>query len=174
LALKNKNEQNTKINSILNFDLPKQYRQNAGELTMFQPNTKFLVVDDFTTMRKIVKKVLDELGYKNVVEAVDGKNALDILKEHQASGQPIEFVISDWNMPNMQGIDLLRACRQDPELKTLPFMLVTAESEQTQIIDAAKAGVSEYVIKPFNGATLKTKIERVYQKVTANTEKKAS
>ena len=73
---------------------------------MFNPNTKFLVVDDFATMRKIVKKVLDELGYKNVVEAVDGKNALDILKEHQANNAPFEFVISDWNMPNMQGIDL--------------------------------------------------------------------
>ncbi len=141
---------------------------------MFHPNTKFLVVDDFATMRKIVKKVLDELGYKNVVEAVDGKNALDILKEHQSNNSPFEFVISDWNMPNMQGIDLLKACRLDPVLKTLPFMLVTAESEQSQIIEAAKAGVSEYVIKPFNGATLKTKIERVYQKVTANSEKKAS
>jgi len=142
---------------------------------MFSPNTKFLVVDDFATMRKIVKKVLDELGYKNVVEAVDGKNALDILNEHQSKNQPFEFVISDWNMPNMQGIDLLKACRQDANFKNIPFMLVTAESEQTQIIDAAKAGVSEYVIKPFNGATLKTKIERVYQKVSAvSSEKKAS
>jgi two-component system, chemotaxis family, chemotaxis protein CheY len=141
---------------------------------MFNPNTKFLVVDDFATMRKIVKKVLDELGYKNVVEAVDGKNALDILNEHKANNMPFEFVISDWNMPNMQGIDLLKACRADASLKSLPFMLVTAESEQSQIIDAAKAGVSEYVIKPFNGATLKAKIERVYQKVTAAAEKKAA
>lgn len=141
---------------------------------MFHPNTKFLVVDDFATMRKIVKKVLDELGYKNVVEAVDGKNALDILKEHSTAGSPFEFVISDWNMPNMQGIDLLKACRSDEAYKKLPFMLVTAESEQTQIIDAAKAGVSEYVIKPFNGATLKAKIERVYNKVLAASEKKAA
>ncbi len=158
----------------MKLDRPKQNQHNAGDPTMFHQNTKFLVVDDFATMRKIVKKVLDELGYKNVVEAVDGKNALDILKEHQSKNTPFEFVISDWNMPNMQGIDLLKACRLDPTLKTLPFMLVTAESEQTQIIEAAKAGVSEYVIKPFNGATLKTKIERVYQKVTANSEKKAS
>ncbi len=140
---------------------------------MFSQNTKFLVVDDFATMRKIIKKVLDELGYKNVVEAVDGKNAFDVLKEHQATQQPIEFVISDWNMPNMLGIDLLKACRQDPTLKSIPFMLVTEESEQNQIVEAAKAGVSEYVIKPFNGATLKTKIERVYQKVSAASEKKA-
>ncbi len=141
---------------------------------MFNPNTKFLVVDDFATMRKIVKKVLDELGYKNVMEAVDGKNALEILNEQHTKGQPIEFVISDWNMPNMQGIDLLKACRASNSFKTIPFMLVTAESEQTQIIDAAKAGVSEYVIKPFNGATLKTKIERVFQKVSAQLEKKAA
>ena len=140
---------------------------------MFSQNTKFLVVDDFATMRKIIKKILDELGYKNVVEAVDGKNAFDVLKEHQSTAEPIEFVISDWNMPNMLGIDLLKACRQDPTLKAIPFMLVTAESEQNQIVEAAKAGVSEYVIKPFNGATLKTKIERVYQKVSAASEKKA-
>jgi two-component system chemotaxis response regulator CheY len=140
---------------------------------MFSHNTKFLVVDDFATMRKIIKKVLDELGYKNVVEAVDGKNAFDLLKEHQLTEQPIDFVISDWNMPNMLGIDLLKACRQDPTLKSIPFMLVTAESEQNQIVEAAKAGASEYVIKPFNGATLKTKIERVYQKVGAPSEKKA-
>lgn len=141
---------------------------------MFDPNTKFLVVDDFATMRKIVKKILDELGYKNVTEAVDGKNALDILKEHQAKNQPFEFVIADWNMPNMLGIDLLRVCRQDEVFKNIPFMLVTAESEQSQIIDAAKSGVSEYVIKPFNGATLKAKIERVYAKVSAASSKKAS
>jgi len=139
---------------------------------MFNPNTKFLVADDFSTMRKIVKKVLDELGYKNVVEAVDGKNALEVINESLKSGQPIEFVISDWNMPNMQGIDLLRACKADPNFKSLPFMLVTAESEQAQILEAAKAGVSEYVIKPFNAATLKAKIERVYAKVQAQQQQK--
>lgn len=141
---------------------------------MFNPNTKFLVADDFSTMRKIVKKVLDELGYKNVVEAVDGKNALDVIKESFKTGEPIEFVISDWNMPNMQGIDLLKACKADEGLKSLPFMLVTAESEQAQILEAAKAGVSEYVIKPFTAATLKAKIERVYVKVQASQQKKAA
>jgi two-component system chemotaxis response regulator CheY len=140
---------------------------------MFNPNTKFLVVDDFSTMRKIIKKVLDELGYKNVVEAVDGKNALDVLRDQHSKNTPVEFVISDWNMPVMLGIDLLIACRNDADFKSIPFMLVTAESEQGQIIAAAKAGVSEYVIKPFNGATLKTKIERVYQKTVAASEKKA-
>ena len=109
---------------------------------MFKSDTKFLVVDDFSTMRKIIKRVLEEIGYKNIVEAVDGKNALDVIEDHERNGQPIQFVISDWNMPNMQGIDLLRACRSKAEFKLLPFMLVTAESEQTQIIEAAKAGVS--------------------------------
>lgn len=133
---------------------------------MFNSNTKFLVVDDFSTMRKIIKRVLDEIGYKNVVEAVDGVNALEVLSDAKKSGDPIQFIISDWNMPNMQGIDLLKACRAKDDLKTIPFMLVTAESEQSQIIEAAKAGVSEYVVKPFNSATLKAKIERVYAKTS--------
>ena len=140
---------------------------------MFKSDTKFLVVDDFSTMRKIIKRVLEEIGYKNIVEAVDGKNALDVIEEHERNGLPIQFVISDWNMPNMQGIDLLRACRSKAEFKLLPFMLVTAESEQTQIIEAAKAGVSEYVVKPFNAATLKAKIERVYTKTNAALKKVA-
>ncbi len=139
---------------------------------MFNPDTKFLVVDDFSTMRKIIKRVLDEIGYKNVAEAVDGVNALEVINEAKKSGSPIQFVISDWNMPNMQGIDLLRACRSNGDYKHLPFMLVTAESEQTQIIEAAKAGVSEYVVKPFNAATLKAKIERVYAKTS--TDKKVA
>ena len=141
---------------------------------MFNPNTKFLVADDFSTMRKIVKKVLDELGYKNVVEAVDGKNALDVINESFKAGQPVEFIISDWNMPNMQGIDLLKACKADANFKSLPFMLVTAESEQAQILEAAKAGVSDYVVKPFNSATLKAKMERVWAKHNPATQAKAS
>lgn len=141
---------------------------------MFNINTKFLVVDDFSTMRKIIKKVLDEIGYKNVVEAVDGKNALEVISASFQNGEPVQFVISDWNMPNMQGIELLKACKENPTYKSLPFMLVTAESEQSQIIEAAKAGVSEYVVKPFNAATLKAKIERVYAKTHPSTEKKVA
>ena len=141
---------------------------------MFNTNTKFLIVDDFSTMRKIIKKVLDEIGYTNTVEAVDGKNALDVLAASIKSGNPVQFIISDWNMPNMQGIDLLRACKDNPEYKALPFMLVTAESEQAQIIEAAKAGVSEYVVKPFNAATLKAKIERVYAKNPHAADKKVA
>ena len=131
---------------------------------MYPPNTRFIVVDDFATMRKIIKKVLNELGYTNVEEADDGTKALPMLKDSASGSNPFQFVISDWNMPGMQGIDLLKACKADPHLKNLPFMLVTAESEQKNIIEAAKYGVSDYVVKPFNAATLKTKLEKIYAK----------
>lgn len=132
---------------------------------MFKPTTKFLIVDDFGTMRKIVKKALTDLGYGNSVEAVDGLNAYQLLVEHSKAGEPFDFVISDWNMPNMLGIDLLKKCRAEDPFKTLPFMLVTAESEQSQILEAAKAGVTDYVIKPFSPAMLKSKLENAYKKV---------
>ncbi len=131
---------------------------------MFIPNTKFLVVDDFATVRKVIKKVLSELGYSDITEAEDGKVALQLIQEATAKGTPFQCIVSDWNMPNMNGLDLLKACKADPKLKDTPFMLVTAESEKDQIIEAAKAGVSEYVIKPFNAATLKEKLTRVYNK----------
>lgn len=141
---------------------------------MFPSDTKFLVVDDFATMRKIIKKVLNELGYTNIEEADDGKNALPMLQQAATTSAPFTFVISDWNMPGMTGIDLLRACKADANLKSMPFMLVTAESEQKHILEAAKAGVSDYVVKPFNAATLKAKMERVYQRHTAAPAAKAS
>jgi Response regulators consisting of a CheY-like receiver domain and a winged-helix DNA-binding domain len=141
---------------------------------MFPTTTKFLVVDDFATMRKIIKKVLNELGYTNVEEADDGKTALPMISAAHDAGSPYGFVISDWNMPGMQGIDLLKACKADPRFKATPFMLVTAESEQKHILEAAKAGVSDYVVKPFNSATLKAKMERVYAKHHPSTAAKAS
>lgn len=131
---------------------------------MFSPNTKYLVVDDFATMRKVVKKVLTELGYSDISEAEDGQQALKLIQEAAASGVPFQCIVSDWNMPNMSGLELLKACKADVNLKSIPFMLVTAESEKEQIIEAAKAGVSEYVVKPFNAATLKDKLTRVYAK----------
>jgi len=131
---------------------------------MFSPNTKFLVVDDFATMRKVVKKVLMELGYSDIHEAADGKLALEAIQQAKAVNQPFQCIVSDWNMPNMSGLELLKTCKADPSFKDLPFMLVTAESEKDQIIEAAKSGVSEYVVKPFNAATLKEKLTRVYQK----------
>lgn len=131
---------------------------------MFIPNTKFLVVDDFATMRKVVKKVLVELGYSDISEAEDGKIALQLIQDAANNGAPFQCIVSDWNMPNMTGLELLKACKADPKLKEIPFMLVTAESEKEQIIEAAKSGVSEYVVKPFNAATLKDKLTRVYSK----------
>lgn len=131
---------------------------------MFPQNSKFLIVDDFATMRKIIKKVLTELGYTNIEEAEDGKPAMQMMVEALERGSPVDVVISDWNMPVMSGLDLLRACRSDSRFKTVPFMLVTAESEQKNILEAAKAGVSDYVVKPFNSNTLKAKLEKIWQK----------
>ena len=131
---------------------------------MFSQDSRFIVIDDFATMRKIIKKVLTELGYSNIDEAEDGAKALPMIQLSVSSGKPYNCIISDWNMPNMQGIDLLKACRADASLKDLPFMLVTAEGEQKQIIEAAKAGVSDYVVKPFNAQTLKEKLQKVYDR----------
>lgn len=138
---------------------------------MFPKETKFLVVDDFATMRKIIKKVLTELGYTNIEEADDGKTALPMIQAAHSAGNPYGFIISDWNMPGMQGIDLLKAVKADGKFKDLPFMLVTAESEQKHILEAAKAGVSDYVVKPFNSATLKAKMERVWAKHSSTAAK---
>lgn len=131
---------------------------------MFSQNSRFLIVDDFATMRKIIKKVLVELGYTNIEEADDGKPAMKMLNEGAEKGNPFDVVISDWNMPGMSGLELLKACRNDSRLKNLPFLLVTAESEQKNILEAAKAGVSDYVVKPFNSQTLRGKLEKVWQR----------
>ena len=121
---------------------------------------KILVVDDFSTMRRIVKNLLKDLGFTNMVDADDGKTALPIL---QAGG--IDFLVTDWNMPGMTGIDLLKAVRSDPELVDLPVLMVTAEAKREQIIMAAQAGVNGYVIKPFTAATLKEKIETIFERI---------
>lgn len=117
---------------------------------------KFLVVDDFSTMRRIIKNLLHDLGYTNVVEADDGKTALPIL---QAGG--IDILITDWNMPGMPGLELLKAVRGDPALAKLPVLLLTAEAKREQIVEAAQAGVNGYVVKPFTAQTLKEKIEKI-------------
>jgi two-component system chemotaxis response regulator CheY len=119
---------------------------------------KFLVVDDFSTMRRIVKNVLQELGYSRIEEADDGKTALPML---QAGN--FDFLITDWNMPGMQGIDLLRAVRADAKLAKLPVMMLTAEAKREQIVEAAQAGVNGYVIKPFTAATLKEKLDKIFE-----------
>ena len=117
---------------------------------------RFLVVDDFSTMRRIIKNLLHDLGYQNVAEADDGKTALPMLQ----SGD-IDFLITDWNMPGMQGLDLLKAVRADAKLAKLPVLMLTAEAKREQIIEAAQAGVNGYVIKPFTAETLKEKLDKI-------------
>lgn len=129
---------------------------------MVDKNLKFLVVDDFSTMRRIVRNLLKELGFTNVDEAEDGIVALSKLK-----GSNFEFVVSDWNMPNMTGIELLRAIRSDATLKHLPVMMVTAEAKKENIIEAAQAGASGYIVKPFTAATLEEKLNKVFEKMAA-------
>lgn len=130
---------------------------------MFDLKTKVLVVDDMLTMRKIIIKVCKELGFTDIVEAPDGAQAWKVISESPA---PIQLVISDWNMPNLSGLELLKKVRADGKLKALPFIMVTAEAEQHQIVEAIKAGVNSYVVKPFTADTLKTKLEAVHQKLT--------
>ena len=125
---------------------------------MSQSNLKFLVVDDFATMRRIVRNLLKELGFNNVDEAEDGVNALQKLRNDH-----FDFVVSDWNMPNMTGIDLLRNIRADENLKGLPVLMVTAEAKKENIIAAAQAGASGYVVKPFTAATLDEKLKKIFQ-----------
>jgi two-component system chemotaxis response regulator CheY len=119
---------------------------------------KFLVVDDFSTMRRIIKNLLIDLGYANVTEADDGATALPML---QAGN--FDFLITDWNMPGMPGLDLLKAVRADARLAKIPVLMLTAEAKREQIIEAAQAGVNGYVIKPFTAVTLKEKIDKILE-----------
>ncbi|MFT6343349.1 MAG: two-component system chemotaxis response regulator CheY [Paraglaciecola sp.] len=121
---------------------------------------KILVVDDFSTMRRIIKNLLRDLGFANIQEADDGNTALPMLKQGD-----FDFVVTDWNMPGMQGIDLLRAIRADASLKHIPVLMVTAEAKKEQIVAAAQAGVNGYVIKPFTAATLKEKLAKIFERL---------
>lgn len=122
-------------------------------------NMKILVVDDFSTMRRIIKNLLRDLGFNNTQEADDGSTALPMLQKGD-----FDFVVTDWNMPGMQGIDLLKAIRADDNLKHIPVLMVTAEAKREQIIAAAQAGVNGYVVKPFTAATLKEKLDKIDRK----------
>lgn len=124
------------------------------------PKMKFLVVDDFSTMRRIVRNLLKELGYTNVDEAEDGVQALSKLKNDK-----FDFVVSDWNMPNMDGLTMLKHIRADEALSKLPVLMVTAEAKRENIIEAAKAGASGYVVKPFTAATLDEKLLKIFEKM---------
>ena len=132
---------------------------------MSDKNLKFLVVDDFSTMRRIVRNLLKELGFSNVDEAEDGVAALQKLRDSSFG-----FVISDWNMPNMDGLTLLQNIRSDDALKRIPVLMVTAEAKKENIVAAAQAGASGYVVKPFTAATLEEKLNKIFQ----NMEGKAS
>jgi two-component system, chemotaxis family, chemotaxis protein CheY len=123
-------------------------------------NMKILVVDDFSTMRRIIKNLLRDLGFTNTSEADDGNTALPMLQ----SGN-FDFLVTDWNMPGMQGIDLLKAVRADDKLKTMPVLMVTAESKREQIIEAAQAGVNGYIVKPFTAATLNEKLQKIFERI---------
>jgi two-component system chemotaxis response regulator CheY len=121
---------------------------------------KVLIVDDFSTMRRIIKNLLRDLGFTNTFEADDGNTALPMLQKGD-----FEFVVTDWNMPIMQGIDLLKEIRKDPKLKHLPVLMVTAEAKREQIIEAAQAGVNGYIVKPFTAVTLKEKLDKVFERL---------
>ena len=122
-------------------------------------NIKILIVDDFSTMRRIIKNLLRDLGYNNTYEADDGATALPMLEAGD-----FQFVITDWNMPIMQGIDLLRNIRKSPKLRAMPVLMVTAEAKRDQIIEAAKAGVNGYIVKPCTAATLKSKLDKIFER----------
>ena len=126
-------------------------------------NMKILIVDDFSTMRRIIKNLLRDLGFNNTQEADDGSTALPMLK----SGK-FDFLVTDWNMPGMTGIELLKNVRSDPELAHLPVLMVTAEQKREQIVEAAQAGVNGYIVKPFTATTLKEKIDKIFERVNAS------
>ncbi|MBX9811691.1 MAG: chemotaxis response regulator CheY [Burkholderiales bacterium] len=130
---------------------------------MADKNMRFLVVDDFSTMRRIVRNLLKELGFVNVDEAEDGVVALQKLRN-----APFDFVISDWNMPNMDGLILLQHIRADESLKKLPVLMVTAEAQKENIVAAARAGASGYIVKPFTAATLDEKLNKILQNMASS------
>ncbi len=120
-------------------------------------NIKILVVDDMSTMRRIVKSILNQLGFTNIEEAENGKQALAKLK-----AEKFDFVVTDWNMPEMDGLELVKAIRSDDELKNIPVLMVTAEGKKENVIEALKAGVNNYIVKPFTPEVLKEKIEKIF------------
>ncbi|MBW1794727.1 MAG: chemotaxis response regulator CheY [Deltaproteobacteria bacterium] len=120
-------------------------------------NMKILVVDDFATMRRIVKNVLKQIGFTKIVEADDGSTALAVLQKDK-----IDLIVSDWNMPKVTGLELLKTVRSDESMKAIPFLMVTAEAQKDSVIQAVQAGVSNYVVKPFTAEALKEKMEKIF------------
>ena len=124
---------------------------------------KILVVDDMSTMRKIIKNMLGQIGFTNITEADDGATAWPLMENAIKDGVPYEFIVSDWNMPQMSGLDLLKKTRATPGLEKLPFLMITAEAEQGNVVIAVKAGVSNFIVKPFSAAVLKEKIDKIFK-----------
>ena len=124
---------------------------------MIDMNMKVLVVDDFSTMRRIIKTALKQMGFKNILEADDGTTALALLKN-----QKVDLILADWNMPKMSGLELLKAVKADASLKDIPFLMVTAEAQKENVLEAIRAGVSNYIVKPFTGDGIKEKLEQVF------------
>ena len=129
---------------------------------MVQKNIKILVVDDFPTMRRIIRNLLKDLGFENVDEAEDGQMGLDKIRNGS-----FDLIVSDWNMPNMDGLTMLQQIRADPNLSSLPVLMVTAEAKKENIVAAAKAGASGYVVKPFTAAVLEEKLNKIFEKLNA-------
>ena len=125
-------------------------------------NMKILVIDDMATMRKIIKNMLGQIGFTNITEADDGATAWPMIEEARTGGEPYEFIVSDWNMPQMSGLDLLKKMRDMEEYKKLPFLMITAEAEQGNVVIAVKAGVSNFIVKPFSAQVLKEKIDKIF------------
>lgn len=125
-------------------------------------DAKILVVDDMSTMRKILKNMLNKMGHQNVTEAEDGQPAWEMIESAHEQGTPYDFIVSDWNMPVMSGLDLIKKIRETEHLKKLPFLMVTAEAEQSNVVIAVKAGVSNFIVKPFSAVTLKEKIDKIF------------
>lgn len=122
-------------------------------------NMKILVVDDFATMRRIVKNILNKIGFTNIIEADDGSTALEVLKKDK-----VDLIMSDWNMPNVTGLELLKAVRSNESMKDMPFLMVTAEGQHNSVVQTVQAGVSDYIVKPFTADTVKEKLEKMFQK----------
>lgn len=135
---------------------------------MFPLETRILVADDMPTIRDLVKTALKGIGYKNIIEAADGEQAMTILTKGLTNGAPIELIISDWNMPKMTGLELLKYVRSSTELQKLPFVLLTSESERDQVTEAVLSGVSQYIVKPFAAKMFEEKLKGVWAKHSAS------
>jgi len=134
---------------------------------MFKPDSKILVVDDLQAVRTLLKDILNQLGFSQLYEAADGQEALDILKKASQEKQSFDLIICDWNMPNMNGLELLQARNDDPLLQNIPFLMVTIESELEYVLKAISLGVSDYVVKPFSERTVAEKLKSIHSRLNS-------